>query len=112
MDRLLEHIIRDFYTIDESYGKAIVKQLVDKFKQELEDFNMDPISDSTLESYINRFHALKNSPKIKEKDLLKWGISDLVRLITNAPSSIDDIVNSDDEYIMNSDTPVFENDYI
>ena len=55
MDRLLEHIIRDFYTIDESYGNAIVKQLVDKFKQELEDFNMDPISDSTLESYIKIF---------------------------------------------------------
>lgn len=112
MDRLLEHIIRDFYTIDEAYSPKIIKQLIDKFKQELEDFNMDPIGDRTLESYIKRFDQLKNSPKIKEKDLLKWSISDLVRLITSTPSSADDVVNEDDEYIMNSDTPVFENDYI
>ena len=38
MDRLLEHIIRDFYTIDEAYSPKIIKQLIDKFKQELEDF--------------------------------------------------------------------------
>ena len=112
MDRLLEHIIRDFYTIDEAYSPKIIKQLIDKFKQELEDFNMDPIGDRTLESYIKRFDQLKNSPKIKEKDLLKWSISDLVRLITSAPSSADEVVNEDDEYIMNSGTPVFENDYI
>jgi hypothetical protein len=112
MDRLLEHIIRDFYTIDEAYSPKVIKQLIDKFKQELEDFNMDPIGDRTLNSYIKRFDQLKNSPKIKEKDLLKWSISDLVRLITSAPSSADDVVNEDDEYIMNSGTPVFENDYI
>ena len=112
MDRLLEHIIRDFYTIDEAYSPKIIKQLIDKFKQELEDFNMDPIGDKTLNSYIKRFDQLKNSPKIKEKDLLKWSISDLVRLITSAPSGADDVVNEDDEYILNSGTPVFENDYI
>ena len=110
MDRLLEHIIRDFYTIDEAYSPKIIKQLIDKFKQELEDFNMDPIGDKTLDSYIKRFDQLKNSPKVKEKDLIKWNINDLVRLVTSSPSSLD--IDEDEGYLTTGNDPVFENDYI
>ena len=89
MDRLLEHIIRDFYTIDEAYSPKVIKQLIDQFKTEIEDFNINPIDDQTLEKYIKRFDQIKNSPKVKEKDLLKWNINDLVRLVTSSPSSLD-----------------------
>ena len=55
MDRLLEHIIRDFYTIDEAYSPKVIKQLIDLFKTEIEDFNIDPIDDQTLE--ISLLHS-------------------------------------------------------
>ena len=112
MDRLLRYIIKSFYTINEAYSPKVIQQLIDKFKEEIDDFGIDPISDDSLKIYIKRFDQLKNSPKIKEKDLLKWNINDLVRLITQAPSSVDTELNADDEYIINSGTPVFENDNI
>ena len=110
MDRLLEHIIRDFYTIDEAYSPKVIKQLIDQFKTEIEDFNIDPIDDQTLEKYIKRFDQIKNSPKVKEKDLLKWNINDLVRLVTSSPSSLD--IDEDEDYLTTGNDPVFENDYI
>ena len=110
MDRLLEHIIRDFYTIDEAYSPKVIKQLIDQFKTEIEDFNINPIDDQTLEKYIKRFDQIKNSPKVKEKDLLKWNINDLVRLVTSSPSSLD--IDEDEDYLITGNDPVFENDYI
>ena len=115
MDRLLEHVIRSLYTIDEAYSPKVMKQLVDKFKLEIDDFGMDPVSDNDIEGYIKRFDQIKNSPKITEKDLLKWSISDLIRLVTASPEpskSKEETNKEDDIYMVGGDTPVFENDKI
>jgi len=84
MDKLLEHIIRSLYTIDEAYSKKVMQQLIDKFKQQAEDFGIE-IDDNKIELYIKRFDQIKNSPQIKNKDLLKWDLDDLIQLITQTP---------------------------
>ena len=40
-----------------------------------------------LKKYIERFDVLKNSPKITEKDLNKYTIGQLVRLVTSSPGA-------------------------
>ena len=42
------------------------------------------IDDAKLESYIQRFDQLKNSPKIQEKDLRKYSLSKLIKLISSS----------------------------
>ena len=56
---------------------------MDKFKEEADDLNID-IDDAKLESYIQRFDQLKNSPKIQEKDLRKYSLSKLIKLVTSS----------------------------
>ena len=62
---------------------------MDKFKEEADDLNID-IDDAKLESYIQRFDQLKNSPKIQEKDLRKYSLSKLIKLITSSEGVDDD----------------------
>jgi hypothetical protein len=62
---------------------------MDKFKEEADDLNID-IDDAKLESYIQRFDQLKNSPKIQEKDLRKYSLSKLIKLISSSEGADDD----------------------
>lgn len=62
---------------------------MDKFKEEADDLNID-IDDAKLESYIQLFDQLKNSPKIQEKDLRKYSLSKLIKLISSSEGADDD----------------------
>ena len=62
---------------------------MDKFKEEADDLNID-IDDAKLESYIQRFDQLKNSPKIQEKDLRKYSLSKLIKLVTSSEGADSD----------------------
>ena len=67
---------------------------MDKFKEEADDLNID-IDDAKLESYIQRFDQLKNSPKIQEKDLRKYSLSKLIKLVTSSEG--DDVEEKEDD---------------
>jgi hypothetical protein len=56
---------------------------MDKFKEEADDLNIK-ISDEQLKKYIERFDQLKNSPKIEEKDLRRWPLSKLIKLVSSS----------------------------
>jgi hypothetical protein len=78
-----------------------------QFKDEADDLNIT-ITDDKLKGYINRFDALKNSPKITEKDLRKYSLAQLIKLVTSSagdePAELDltpDVVyNNDDNTIV------------
>ena len=105
MDKLIKHIIYSLYPLIEAYSPKVMQQLMDKFKGEIEDFEIEDMSDDKIETYIKRFDQIKNSPKVKEKDLFNWTLPDLIRLITSSPLKGDekpigapeDIVYTDDE---------------
>ena len=105
MDKLIKHIIYSLYPLIEAYSSNVMQQLMDKFKSEVEDFELEDVSDEQIETYIKRFDQIKNSPKVKEKDLFNWTLPDLIRLITSSPLKGDekpvgapeDIVYTDQE---------------
>ena len=105
MDKLIKHIILNLYPLIEAYSSKVMQQLMDKFKAEVEDFELEDVTDEQIETYIKRFDQIKNSPKVKEKDLFNWTLPDLIRLITSSPLKGDekpvgapeDIVYADQE---------------
>lgn len=66
-------IIKSEYSlIIENYNKKIIDLLINKFKKE-----NNELSDNIIIKYISDFYELKNSNKIKEKDILKYNWKDL-----------------------------------
>ena len=64
IDKFILHIIHNWENgLNEAYAPSVMTKLMDKFKEEADDLNID-IDDAKLESYIQRFDQLKNSPKI------------------------------------------------
>jgi hypothetical protein len=60
-----------------------MNRLMTQFKQEADDLNIE-ISDEQLKKYIERFDQLKNSPKITEKDLRRYSLSQLIKLVSSS----------------------------
>jgi hypothetical protein len=84
--KFIDHIIGKI-TLNEAIAPKIVDQLIKKFREEANDFNID-ITDDQLKKYIEAFdNQFKNSPKVSEKDLFKYSLPDLIRIVTSKKSS-------------------------
>jgi hypothetical protein len=84
IDKFILHIIHNWENeLNEAYEESTVKKFIEKFKEEADDLNIQ-ITDEQLKKYIERFDVLKNSPKITEKDLNKWTLSKLIKLVTSS----------------------------
>jgi hypothetical protein len=84
IDKFILHVIHNWKNkLNEAYAPAIMTKLMDKFKEEADDLNIE-INDEQLKKYIERFDVLKNSPKITEKDLFKYSLSQLIKLVTSS----------------------------
>ena len=82
IDKFILHVIHNWTNeLNEAYSEKAIKTFTDKFKEEAEDLNIQ-ISDEQLKIYIQRFDVIKNSPKITEKDLAKYSLSQLIKLVT------------------------------
>lgn len=110
IDKFILHVIHNWENgLNEAYAPSVMTKLMDKFKEEADDLNIE-INDEQLKKYIERFDVLKNSPKIPEKDLFKYSLSQLIRLVTSSkgaetPETVDitpDVVyhNDDDTIIV------------
>lgn len=69
--------------LNEEYSEKIVKQLVDKFKQEQPDEE-----ESTIRDYINRFDKIKNGPNITNKDITTYTYRDLESTVIDSIKNI------------------------
>ena len=82
--KFILHVVHNWKNeLNEAYSEGAVKKFIEKFREEADDLNIQ-ISDDQLRTYIQRFDVLKNSPKIQEKDLAKWSLSQLIRLVTSS----------------------------
>jgi hypothetical protein len=63
------------------YSEGEINRLVTQFSEEADDLNIQ-ITDEELKKYIQRFDQLKNSPNITEKDLRKYSLSKLIKVVT------------------------------
>ena len=82
IDKFILHVTHNLFPLNE-YSEGEMKKLIAQFKEEADDLNIN-ITDDQLKAYIERFDALKNSPKVQEKDLRKYSLSKLIRLVTSS----------------------------
>jgi hypothetical protein len=105
--KFITHIVHNLFPLNE-YSEGEIKRLMDKFTEEADDLNIN-VTPEQLKTYIERFDQIKNSPKITEKDLRKYSLNQLIRLVSTskgaeAPEQADitpDVVyNNDDNSII------------
>lgn len=84
-EKFIQHIVHNIFPLNE-YSEGEINRLMAQFKQEADDLNIE-ISDIQLKKYIERFDQLKNSPKITEKDLRKYSLSKLIKLVSSSPGT-------------------------
>jgi hypothetical protein len=86
--KLIEHLVNNWTNnLSEALAPRVKQQLMDKFKQEADDFNIT-IADKQLSDYIDYFDArLKNNPKVTEKDLTKYSLKSLIKLVSSYKGS-------------------------
>ena len=83
IDKFILHVVHSWDNgLKEAYAPSAMSKLMDKFKEEADDLNIQ-ITDDQLKAYINRFDQLRGSAKIQEKDLFKYSLSQLIKLVTS-----------------------------
>jgi hypothetical protein len=83
IDKFILHVVHNLFPLNE-YSVGEMQRLITQFKEEAEDLNIQ-VSDEQLKKYIERFDTLKNNPKVTEKDLRKYSLSKLIKLVTSSP---------------------------
>jgi len=84
IDKFILHVVHNWTNgLNEAYSENAIKTFIKKFSEEADDLNIS-ISEDQLRKYIERFDVIKNSPKITEKDLGKYTIGQLIRLVTSS----------------------------
>ena len=96
----ITHVVNNLFPLNE-YAENVIKQFIEKFKEEADDLNIT-ISDNQLRKYIERFDQIKNSPKITDKELRNYSLSQLIKLITSSEG-----VDSEDDEIENTPDVVY-----
>jgi hypothetical protein len=82
IDKFILHVVHNLFPLNE-YSEGELKRLMTQFREEADDLNIN-VNDTQLKAYIDRFDAIKNSPKIQEKDLRKYTLSKLIKLVTSS----------------------------
>ena len=85
INKLIKHIVHNIFPLNE-YSEGEINRLITQFKQEADDLNIE-LSDEQLKKYIERFGKLQDSPRVTEKDLRKYSLSKLIKLVTSFPGS-------------------------
>jgi len=93
--KFITHVVSNLYPLLE-YAENIILNFIQQFRDEADDLGIQ-ITDKQLRAYIERFDQLKNSPKITDKELKNYTLSQLIKLVTSSEG-----VNSDEEI---NDTP-------
>ena len=106
IDKFILHVVHNLFPLNE-YSQGEMNKLMAQFKEEADDLNIT-ISDDQLKAYIERFDALKNSPKIVDKDLRKYNLSKLIRTVTSTAG----VEEPKEEYDITPDVVYNENGLI
>jgi hypothetical protein len=95
--KFILHVVHNWKNeLNEAYPESTIQRFIKKFSEEAEDFNIK-ITDDELRKYILRFDDIKNSPKIKEKDLDKYTVNALIRLARSSQFAGDEKDEEEEE---------------
>jgi hypothetical protein len=108
INEFIEYVVNNLFPLNE-YSSGEMKYLMDKFKEEADDLNIE-VSDAQLQKYIERFDALENSPKVEEKDLRKYSLSKLIKLVTTSKGvEVPDEVDTTPDVVYNENGLIIYN---
>jgi hypothetical protein len=82
IDKFIQHVVHNIFPLNE-YSEGEMNRLMAQFKQEAGDLNIE-ISDEQLKKYIKRFDQLKNSLDVTKRDLRKYSLSQLIKLVSSS----------------------------
>ena len=84
IDKFILHVVHNWDNgLKEAYSAKIVSDLLTKFKDEADDLNIQ-ITDDQLKAYIDRFDQIRSTSKVTEKDIFKYTLSQLIKLVTSS----------------------------
>ena len=86
--KLIEHVVHNMMPLNE-YSEATMKKLIDQFKEEADDFNIE-ISDKLLTKYIKQFDNAKQNLPADDRDITKWSLKRLMRYASNMTAEDED----------------------
>jgi len=81
IDKFILHTVHNLFPLNE-YSEGEINKLIAKFREEADDLNVQ-ITDAQLKAYIERFDSLKNSSKVTDKDLRRYTLAKLIKLVTS-----------------------------
>jgi hypothetical protein len=109
IDKFIIHVTHNLFPLNE-YSEGEINRLMAQFKEEADDLNIQ-ITDAQLKAYIERFDSLKNSPKVTEKDLRKYSLSKLIKLVTSSKgvAEPEDAIDTTPDIVYNEDGLIIYN---
>jgi hypothetical protein len=82
IDKFILHVVHNWRNkLNEAYSEKAIQGFINKFKEEADDLNIS-ITDNQLRAYINNFDRIKEKLPSDQRDLAKWNIGNLIRLVT------------------------------
>jgi hypothetical protein len=108
INKFILHVVHNWGGLTEALSAKQMQVFIKQFKDEAEDLNLT-ISDDELKAAIEIFDTkFKNNPNVAEKDLAKYSVNQLLRLVRTTsdtkPKDIeitpDVVYNSDDNSIV------------
>ena len=82
IDKFILHVVHNWRNeLNEAYSEKAVQGFINKFKEEADDLNVN-VTDNQLRAYINNFDRIKEKLPSDQRDLAKWNIGNLIRLVT------------------------------
>jgi len=82
IDKFIIHVVHNLSPLFE-YDQKQMDILIDYYKQEADDLNIQ-ITDAQLKAYIERFDQIRSTSKVTEKDIFKYTLSQLIKLVTSS----------------------------
>ena len=109
IDKFIIHVTHNLFSLNE-YSEGEINRLMAQFKDEADDLNIQ-ITDAQLKAYIERFDSLKNSPKVTEKDLRKYSLSKLIKLVTSSKGVVEpeDAIDTTPDIVYNENGLIIYN---
>ncbi len=116
--RLIEHLVNNWQNnLFEALAPTIKQQLMTKFKNDVEDYTIvDPVTkkpptEKQISDWIDYFDSkLRNSPKVTEKDITKYSLAELIKLVSSYKGSPEE--KEEDEQIEENPDIVYQENNI
>jgi hypothetical protein len=84
IDKFILHVVHNWTNeLNEAYSEAAIKGFIKQFQDQADELRTEIPDETTLRRYINIFDKIKDSGRIKQKDLGQYTLPDLIAVATS-----------------------------